>query len=545
MASKYEFYSRMAEETAGGLTKSLEQWTSFLKTAGRMGKYPYEDQLMIFAQRPDATACAEYDLWNSTMHRYVRRGAKGIALIDNSSDYPRLKYVFDVSDTGTRKNSRDVNLWEMRPEHEKPVQETLDAVFDVSSADPFDVQVGNIASWLAVDYWMDHEAELGDIVAGSYLEGYDEDNRRMSFLNAAEVSIKYQILSRCVDDPDSYFDPEEFSPVFDYNTRKAVNALGTAVSQISRRIFREIEVTIRNYERNLRVEEILGLREAANADEATTEIHTETERSTRHDERTALHTERGLPDPEPGAERREPGAARQVREDAQDISAGEPADPLQRPGADPAAVHTFKGDRRDGTSEAGADDRGTSREVPRAGEEIPADGLGAAYEQSEGAGGRDDPGGAYLQLTLDLFPTEQQQIDRIDKATESEMPSALSFPAEDIDHVLRLGCGTAEHRMEIAAGYMAGKSMDEIVDLLKSKYRGGTGLLTDNGRLSVWLGENGIRISEGDRARYTGQFQLVSWEDAAGRIENLLDDGRFASNVELEEAPGHFRTLLV
>ncbi|MCC8075994.1 MAG: hypothetical protein LIO95_08670, partial [Clostridiales bacterium] len=274
MATKMQYYRQMAEETATGLTQSREQWTAFLRTAGRVSKYAYGDQLMIFAQRPEATACAEYDLWNNTMRRYVKRGSKGIALIDNSGDYPRLRYVFDVADTGARRNSRPVNLWQMREEYERPVQEALAAAFEVSARDPLDVQVENIANWLAINYWMEHEYELADIVADSFLEGYDEDSRRMSFLNAATVSIKYEILSRCVENPDDYFEPDEFTPIFDYNTRKATNALGTAVNEISGHVIREIEVTIRNYERSKRME-----------------------RS--HDYGTDLHTERGLSDPQP------------------------------------------------------------------------------------------------------------------------------------------------------------------------------------------------------------------------------------------------------
>lgn len=189
----------MAEETARRLTSSYDQWTSFLRLAGRVNKYPYHDQLMIFAQRPEATACAEYDLWNNTMRRYVKRGAKGIALIDNSGDYPRLRYIFDVADTGTRANSRPVNRWELQDEYKEPVQKSLAATFQVSSQDALDVQFENIANWLAIDYWQEHGQELADIVADSFLEEYDEDNRRMSFLNAAVVSIKYELLSRCVE----------------------------------------------------------------------------------------------------------------------------------------------------------------------------------------------------------------------------------------------------------------------------------------------------------------------------------------------------------
>ena len=520
MASKLNYYSQMAEETARRLTSSYDQWTSFLRLAGRVNKYPYCDQLMIFAQRPEATACAEYDLWNNTMRRYVKRGAKGIALIDNSGDYPRLRYIFDVADTGTRANSRPVNRWELQDEYKEPVQKSLAATFQVSSQDALDVQFENIANWLAIDYWQEHGQELAGIVADSFLEGYDEDNRRMSFLNAAAVSIKYELLSRCVADPEAYFDPEEFVPVFDYNTRSAANALGTAVSENASRVLREIERTIRACERRKAME-----------------------RSTHHEERTDLHEARGLPDSRPDLEGDQPGAAGQVRADAPGLSEGTPPDSLQRPGADGAALFPSAGDRRDGPPEGGAVDGRAAGAEPLAGQENRPDGLGTAHERTEGPGGGGSSGGTYQQLSLDdLIPSEAEQITVIDHAAESTMPSAVFFAQSDIDHVLRLG-GSRDRRMEIAAQYSRQKPLAEIARYLSSAYHGGLGLLTDHGRLSAWFSEDGIHLANGDAARYIPSAQCISWENAAQRIGELLDAGQFATNVELAESQSHSRAL--
>lgn len=209
MAGKYEFYAQLAEETAKRITSSREAWKGFLTTSARLYKYPYEDQLMIYAQRPEATACAEYDLWNERMHRYVKRGSKGIALLDHSGDYPRLRYVFDVADTGTRWNSRDVQLWTMQEDYRDRTAQALAEAFEAEPAGLEHV-IEEIAEKKAQEYWDDYGWELGDIVGGSFLEEYDELNIEVSFKQAAAASVKYEILSRCTAHPEDYFDEEEF-----------------------------------------------------------------------------------------------------------------------------------------------------------------------------------------------------------------------------------------------------------------------------------------------------------------------------------------------
>lgn len=253
MMTKTAYYMQMAQEAAAQITGSKEQWTAFLTTSARLYKYPFAEQLMIYKQRPEATACAEYDLWNDRMNRYVKRGSKGIALLDMRGEQPKLRYVFDVADTGERKNSRPVQLWKMNAEHEQPIIRALDVAFDVpAGAGSLENHIMEAAERLARDYWEENRRQISDIVADSYLEGYDELNIGASFKRAAAVSIAYSVFTRTVGNADDYFEHEDFLDIFDFNTQAAANVLGTAVSEMSSQIFREIERTIRTYEKTSR-----------------------------------------------------------------------------------------------------------------------------------------------------------------------------------------------------------------------------------------------------------------------------------------------------
>ena len=254
MPSKLQFYSEFAERTARQITGSYRSWTAFLATAARLYKYPYNEQLMIYAQRPNATACAEYDFWKDRMGRYVQRGSTGIALIDTSGYQPRLRYVFDVADTAPRDAARSFTLWEMRAEHEAAVSAMLTEQYDIPQDGGIIAQFERIADKLALEYWTEQKRDICDIVADSFLNGYDEDNIRMAFKTAASTSITYALMARCGFSPDGYFEPEDFMPVFDFNTPAAVSALGTAVSEISQRVLRQIEITVKRQERERRAE---------------------------------------------------------------------------------------------------------------------------------------------------------------------------------------------------------------------------------------------------------------------------------------------------
>ena len=543
MPSKLQTYMQMADEAQRQITGSYRGWTGFLTTAARLYKYPYAEQVMIHAQRPDATACAEYDFWNEKMGRYVRRGSKGIALIDSSGERPRLRYVFDVSDTGGREFPKSRYLWEYREEHADAVSAMLESRYGVDGKGGLPDQLERIASQLAEEYWRDYKRDILAIVDDSFLYGYDEFNVGAAFQSAAAVSIAYSLMSRCGLEADDRFEHEDFLSIFDFNTPEAAAELGTAVSRINGEVLRQIEVTIKNYEREKLAE-----------------------RSHSHD-RADLHQERGLPDSRPDAERDAGGRETpgQVRETAQELPSGAQTGAVQPSGAVGEAVPASAGDRRDGEPEAGADDAGADEVGGRdGGAESPRpDEMGGADEQPESAGGGDHPQRAGIQLTndvpeaepaqppipqayqLSLFPTEDEQIAYIAEA-ESYTPSAfsMSIPQADIDHILRMEGNADYARMKIATEFSKGKSVEEIAAFLQSSFHGGNGVVTENGRYSAWYAEDGIHIANGDAARYLTSAKVVSWQEAAERIGQLLTQGEYATNVELAEAPGHERAEL-
>ena len=538
MPSKLQTYMQMADEAQRQITGSYRGWTGFLTTAARLYKYPYAEQVMIHAQRPDATACAEYDFWNEKMGRYVRRGSKGIALIDSSGERPRLRYVFDVSDTGGREFPKSRYLWEYREEHADAVSAMLESRYGVDGKGGLPDQLERIASQLAEEYWRDYKRDILAIVDDSFLYGYDEFNVGAAFQSAAAVSIAYSLMSRCGLEADDRFEHEDFLSIFDFNTPEAAAELGTAVSRINGEVLRQIEVTIKNYERKKLAE-----------------------RSHSHD-RADLYQERGLPDSRPDAERDAGGRETpgQVRETAQELPSGAQTGAVQPSGAVGEAVPAPAGDRRDGESEIGADDAGADEVGGRdGGAESPRpDEMGGADEQPESAGRGDHPQRAGVQLTndapeaepaqppipqayqLSLFPTEEEQIAYIAEA-ESYAPSAfsMSIPQSDIDHILRMEGNADYARMKIATEFSKGKSVEEIAAFLQSSFHGGNGVVTENGRYSAWYAEDGIHIANGDAARYLTSAKVVSWQEAAERIGQLLTQGEYAANVELAEAPGH------
>ena len=518
MPTKAEQYAQMADQVARQLTGSWQEWAGFLTTAARLYKYPYHEQLMIYAQRPDATACAEYDLWNNRMGRYVRRGSKGIALVDDSGDRPRLRYVFDISDTGTREHSRTPWLWTLNEEHTAPVMAMLERNYDVSGGD-LAQQLADVAAKLAEEYWADHRRDILPIVDGSFLEEYDEYNIEVQFKSAATVSITYALMSRCGLEPEQYFSHEDFMPIFDFNTPAVIGALGTAVSQANQQVLRQIGVTIQNYER------------AKSA-----------ERSATHGEQPDLHSERGLPDPRPAPERAADEAPGQVRQDAQSVPEAAPAHPVQPAADDREAVPAPSGDRRDGEPAVGADDAPTGRGGGRDGgaESRRPDAVGGPDEHLQSPGRGNSDGGTYQQLTLNLFLSEAEQIQQIDEAESVKTPSAFSFAQADIDHVLRLGGNTDRFRERVAVEFEKQKPISEIAAYLPTLYHGGSGV----GSVTAWYTEDGIHLSHGKFARYDRAAQLLSWQDAAERIGQLLEAGQFASNVELAEAESYERSLL-
>ncbi len=403
MPSKLQFYSEFAERTARQITGSYRSWTAFLATAARLYKYPYNEQLMIYAQRPNATACAEYDFWKDRMGRYVQRGSTGIALIDTSGYQPRLRYVFDVADTAPRDAARSFTLWEMCAEHEAAVSAMLTEQYDIPQDGGIIAQFERVADKLALEYWTEQKRDICDIIADSFLSGYDEDNIRMAFKTAASTSITYALMARCGFSPDGYFEPEDFMPVFDFNTPAAVSVLGTAVSEISQRVLRQIEITVKRQERERRAE-----------------------RTEEHGEQPDLQDQRRIsgPRPEPARESAEP-AARQIRTDAADVSPGASPDPLESNDPDGNAFSAPAGDRRSGEPEVGADDAGADdvgRSDGSAESSRPIE-VDRSDEHLQGASRGSDPRRADLRITE---PVQGEQISFMPEAENVQTSSASS-----------------------------------------------------------------------------------------------------------------------
>ena len=520
MNAKERFYSGLARETINRITANKDNWTAFLTTMARNYDFTYPEQVMIYAQRPNATFCKPYEEWNDEKYRrYVRRGSTGIALFVTNRDKPYLRYVFDVADTGTRRSSPELKPWEVTAENRVYVMDAMERTFGVKADGLLEAQLEEIAQSLASEYWADNRKQFLDIVANSFLEEYDELNIEVAFKTAVANSVSYAMYSRLVENPDNYFEHEDFQKVFDFNSRQTVNALGTAVSSISSRMFMEIEKAIGEYEQSRTAER------------------------SKYDERNDIQTDGRLSDPQHGTGEPERQSSGQVWQDAQSISGAEQSDAPERHDSDGEPVPASVGDRGHSESQSGSADGAVSGEEPGTGQSDKSDGVGAAHEQPEstGRGSRDD--GAYQQLSLNLFLSENEQISFIDQA-ESFKPSAFSFAQEEIDHFLLLGSNTDEARKIVALEYMKQKPVEEIAQTLKVVYHGGFGIKEDSGNISAWYAEDGIHLAKGSSAIDSPRAQIIPWEDAATRIGELLENGQFATNVELVEAPGYERQKL-
>ena len=431
MPSKTEEYLALAQRTANGLTRYWESWTDYLTTASRLYKYSFADQLMIYAQRPDATACADFDIWNNRMNRYVRRGAKGIALLDESSGFPRLHYVFDVSDTGVRRNSRDPEQWEMNDDLFKPVSEMLTAEYGISH-ERLSQQLVNIAEKLVNDYWDNNSGDILNIVDGSFFDDYDSSGKELQFKAAATMSVTYTLLERCGFEPEGYFDKDDFQAIHTFSTPDAVYALGAATSDISREVLRKIERTVKTTTRRRNVE-----------------------RMEEYEQQSELHEDRGLPAPEPDPQPAEDPAG-QVRQDAPELPEAVSPGTVQFDAPERDAVPASDGTGADGREPDAADDGRTAEAEPGPGQSAEPTDVGAAHEQSESAGRGTGDDGADLQLSfLDAnIPTEAQQIEKIDQAESEKLPSAFVLSQAEIENELRKhGSGFTGGKQRIMALY--------------------------------------------------------------------------------------------
>ena len=416
MPSKTEEYLALAQRTANGLTRYWESWTDYLTTASRLYKYPFADQLMIYAQRPDATACASFDIWNNRMNRYVRRGSKGIALLDQSSSVPRLHYVFDVSDTGVRRNSRDPEVWQLGPDLVQPVSEMIAREYGVYH-ERLSRQISDLTGKLVDSYWDNNGGDIRAIVDGSLLMDYDEAGVEMQFKSAAAMSVTYTLLERCGFEPAGWFDKDDFQAIYNFSTPDAVFALGAAVSDMSREVLRNIERTIKTTIRR------------RNAERSQYEYEQQ--------ERDLLYR-RGLPTPEPDPQPAEDSVG-QVRQDAPELSEAASPGAVQLDAPERNAVPAPNGGGADGREPDAADDGRTAEAEPSPGQGEEPDELGEAHEQPAGANRGNHSDGADLQLSfLDAaIPTEAEQIKNINRAESEKSSSAFVLSQAEIENELR------------------------------------------------------------------------------------------------------------
>ena len=512
MPSKTEEYLALAQRTANGLTRYWESWTDYLTTASRLYKYPFADQLMIYAQRPDATACAEFDIWRNRMNRYVRRGSKGIALLDESSGFPRLHYVFDVSDTGVRRNSRDPEVWQLGPDLVQPVSEMLSKTYGISG-ERVSQQLADVAGKLVADYWDNNGGDIRAIVDGSLLMDYDEAGVEMQFKSAAAISVTYTLLERCGFEPAGWFDKDDFQAIHDFSTPDSVYALGAAVSDMSREVLRNIERTVKTTIRR------------RNAERSQYEYEQQ--------ERDLLDR-RGLPAPEPDPQPAEDPVG-QVRQDAPDVPDEPSPGAVQHDAPEREPVPAPDGGGADGREPDAADHGAASETDPGPGQSAESTDVGAAHEQPENAGRGTGADGADLQLSfLDAnIPTEAQQIEKIDQAESEKTPSAFVLSQAEIENELRKhGSGFQDGKQRIIELYQTQPDRKLRAKALAKEY--GIG-----GHSQDFLdGSSGFVNHDGKGLEFDHypdhQKVTLSWTQVEKYIDLMIQSDRYLTDKEKE-----------
>ena len=511
MPSKTEEYLALAQRTANGLTRYWESWTDYLTTASRLYKYPFADQLMIYAQRPDATACAEFDIWRNRMNRYVRRGSKGIALLDESSGFPRLHYVFDVSDTGVRRNSRDPEMWQYNDDLKQPVSEMLSKTYGISG-ERVSQQLADVAGKLVADYWDNNGEDIRAIVDGSLLMDYDEAGVEMQFKSAAAMSVTYTLLERCGFEPAGWFDKDDFQAIYNFSTPDAVFALGAAVSDMSREVLRNIERTVK-----------------------TTIRRRNNERSQHeYEQQSELHADRGLSSPEPDPASAEDPAG-QVQQDAPELSEAAAPGTVQHDAPEREPVPAPDGGGADGRKPDAADHGAASETEPGPGQGAKSDGMGAAHEQPAGTGR--GTGAERTDLQLSFFdahiPTEAKQIESIDQAESKKSPSAFVLSQAEIENELRKhGSGFQDGKQRIIELYQTQPDRKLRAKALAKEYGigGHSQDFLDGSRGFVNHDWKGLEFE-----RYPDhQKTTLKWTQVEQYIDLMIQSDRYLTDKEKE-----------
>ena len=588
---KYDLISALSAETSREVTRNEESWKKYLNTASRLYKYPFKDQLLIYAQRPDATACASIEIWNEKMHCWVNRGAKGIALIDEEGNtHSGLRYVFDISDVHkARRIGRFPQLWEMKEEHQEAVLDRLERIYgDTSKEAGFTDRIRELASRIAEDCYQELASDMEYLKEGSFLEELDELNIAVRVRETLADSIAYTVLKRCGMDDAELTEEIQFPYIHEFNTVETLSHIGDSISDLSKPVLMEIGKAIRAYDREYaRNEASKNLVEKGLANTTGTRYNALKRESKVQDvqsitqtgnagergnsDESDLREKRGLSDPDVADGRAAGGNADEVRADEEELLTGTQEGSLHRTSSEREAERASFDHSGTGRAENGAADSADGESGGRDGgaESSRSDEMGGDDEQHQALGGGDraeradihpvnenmdltepDSGealsgfplsGTEVYQQLSLFPTIEEQIGTIEAAQAGEkyiMPAAFSLPQEQLEAILRTGGGRNNSRSRIYAKYQQGKTPEEMAEFLKNEYRTtGKGFDFGDNPISVWFNESGMGIGYGMSAK-ENPVAVMGWQEVESIVRSMVENGAYmgANEVFLVDA---------
>lgn len=539
MANKLYAMEQLTEEVAKDVAASPQEWMRFLNTASRLYKYTFPEQLLIYAQRPEATAVASMEIWNQKMYRWIKKGSKGIALIDNTSGpKTKLRYVFDVQDTYKVRNlGKNPQLWNLPMEGEQLVADYLQEQLTLEDTEGGLAESLHQAAKESMQEWLpDALEELRLDVTGTFLEELDEQNQEVEFRELMTNSVWYVLLNRCGLDVQEYLDVEDFRHITDFNQLKVLGHLGSAVNEISRPVLMQIgRYVLNDLENDLKTvakekEVVYNEFNALIRESETNNTENREENKEETDyERAQLQPERRVSDSryQPGRDKRN---HREVRNDEERVSEKSQGSQVQHSDTAEPSGQSSDGDRQSGKTESRQPDERTSGERSGTRQDGRHNGVDQTHEPDQSTGrGTGDPGD-YLQLSL--FPTEEEQLGEIRKAAAAlEQPAAFLISDEVVDDILRTGSGQKNTLFHITARLIEGLDNEEMQSFLKDEYgTGGKGFTIDNQKISIWYDNDGIRIRRGDSARRNFD-RIVTWEEAADRIRDMYEEGNYVDNL--------------
>ena len=542
MAAKYQLITELYGHTIGEITNNHNNWTGFLRSACYNYKCSFDDQVLIYAQRPDATAVLELERWNKQFGRWVNKGATGIAVFDGEfSGKMRLKHYFDISDTHETRRSHPVPIWNMREHYGNEVIESLENTFgELENKENLAQAIISAAHNAVEDNMPDYLTDLMYCREDSFLEELDELNVEVMYRIALQNSVAYMLLTRCGLDADEYFDREDFQGIFNFNTRNTVNALGIAASDIAEMGLTEIAATVKN----LQISERKQNRTFAEPEKTLYNdgINKKSNPERSLDNGTDIPQRERIQHSRPGRTGGTGSSPWEIRIAPKELSETAPQDIIHEPADIGQTEQAPDGNRADGNGQDRTDNRTDGTGAGRDGgiENVGSDEMGEADERHPSLGGGNNTERPYLQLAL--FPTVEEQIANIEKAederqTAAPKSSAFSMSQQIIDEVLCSGSNGDNCRLRICAHYKKDKSAADNILFLKKEYgEGGKGFIFDSTRVSVWFDGDGIRIAQGDTALNMDSATLITWEQAAARIKELLTLGRYMPRKEIDQA---------